>query len=78
MAAFKECDSDEEWFWVKYSVVDKKSGQKRRMRWTEIWKRVQQDHKDRDLADHAAMLDAFPGSPGVVFNVQEIRQDTGD
>jgi hypothetical protein len=30
------------------------------MRWTEIWKRVQQDRKDRDLVDHAAILEAFP------------------
>lgn len=60
MAAFKECDSDEERFWAKYCVVDRSSGKTRHMRWTEIWKRVQQDRKDRDLADHAAMLEAFP------------------
>jgi hypothetical protein len=46
MAAFKECDSDEERFWVKYCVVD--------------WRYVQQDRKGRNLADHAAMLEAFP------------------
>lgn len=30
------------------------------MRWTEIWRQVQQDRKGRNLADHAAMLEAFP------------------
>jgi hypothetical protein len=32
------------------------------MGWTEIWRKVQQDRKHRDLADHAAMLEAFPDS----------------
>ena len=60
MAAFKECNSNEDTFWSAYSVIDKRSGSMRRMRWTEIWRRVQQVRKDRDRPDHAAMMQAHP------------------